>query len=715
MKPGAPLLPTISIVTPNYNGAEYLQSALKSVLDQDVAGLEYVVVDAASTDSSGLIISQFAERLSDTIIEPDTGHANALNKGFARTSGEIMGWLNSDDQLFDGTLAFVQRLFAAYPEIEWITGRASSMNAAGEVTHIHPARPWSRLRMLCGDHAFIQQESTFWRRSLWERTGATLDESLRVANDFELWMRFFREAELHTVDRHLGCFRVRPGQRSIVEARRYRDESRQVIARELDRLEPGFRAAFADMLPDRPVELSDDARERSAPDLAACDPAIIKPAAVNRRAHAMSRRKALPGAAAQPAPAHLFAPSDLSGFAGRHAGERCFIVGNGPSLNQTDLSRLEGETVFGCNGIFLLFDRIKWRPTYYTCVDSRVLPDRVGDINAMLDGHPDMTAFFPARLSDHSGGGAPQPARALIADRSNRYFFNERTPTLANPPWTMFSPDPGAYLIQPHTVTITMMQLAAYMGFSEIFLVGCDTTYKVGASVAQDTDGDRNSLALTSTDDDDANHFDPRYFGAGRRWHTPDLNAMIAQYGYARDALQAQGVRVFNATTGGELEVFDRIALDDAVARPRQSARSPAAECRRTHAERPAPQRPPGALQRSFRNNAKLVGVLALGAVMAAAAIVLTPGLELKLALAAGLAGLGGLGLAALVAAKSRRIVLNLIKRIEAGEREAAHREIALIELSARLDDAEYARLNGSDDDEDDASTAAAPHRAGTG
>jgi hypothetical protein len=692
MARGALHLPTMSIVTPNYNGADHLQACLNSVIDQQIQGLEYVVVDGGSTDGSGPIVTQFSDQLASAIIEPDTGHANALNKGFAQTTGEIMGWINSDDLLFDGSLAFVQRLFAAYPEIEWITGRASSMNAAGEVMHILPARPWSRLRMLCGDHAFIQQESTFWRRSLWERTGAGLDESLTVANDFELWMRFFREAELHTVDRHLGCFRVRPGQRSVVEAKRYRSESRQVIARELAALEPGFRAAFADILPETPVELSDEALRSQSHILAACDPPILKASAVNKRAHLRNQARATPTEVKGPAPAHTFAPSDLSALRDKHAGERCFILGNGPSLNSTDLSCLKDETVFGCNGVFLLFDRIDWRPTYYTCVDSRVLPDRAADIRAMLDAEPQMTGFFPTRLDDYSGLGAPEPARALITDGPNRLFFNQRVPTTANLPWSMFSPDPGAYLVQPQTVTITMMQLAAFMGFSELVLLGCDTTYQVSSSVEREASLERPQVALTSTHDDDLNHFDPRYFGAGRRWHVPDLNAMVTQYQHARTALEAQGVRVFNATVGGELEVFERLDLEDAVRRPRTSERTPRPAGAGTAQARARPKAP-SRLMETVRNNRTAMIGAGLAALAAAAVIAVAPGGAVKLALAASGLGLGALGLAALVTLKTRRIVLNLIKRIESYERESAKREITLIEMSARVDELEYQRL----------------------
>jgi glycosyltransferase involved in cell wall biosynthesis/uncharacterized Rossmann fold enzyme len=258
-------------------------------------------------------------------------------------------------------------------------------------------------------------------------------------------------------------------------------------------------------------------------------------------------------------------PADvLSRFKNRHRGQRCFIMGNGPSLNQTDLSKLAGETVFACNAVHLLFDRIAWRPTFYASVDSRTTADRAADISRMLAQTPDMTAFFPATQQLHDGSGALLDTRRLVGVHDNAWFFNEVTNSQADLPHSMFSLDAGERVVMPYTVAITMMQLAAYMGFSDIYLVGCDTRYVVPSNVDQGgpTAGDGRGLLLTSTADDDPNHFDPRYFGRGRRWHNPQVAKMIEHYGYARDALQGTGVSVYNATLGGDLEVFPRVEFD---------------------------------------------------------------------------------------------------------------------------------------------------------
>lgn len=250
----------------------------------------------------------------------------------------------------------------------------------------------------------------------------------------------------------------------------------------------------------------------------------------------------------------------LASLKDRHKGEHCFIMGNGPSLNEMDLSKLAGETVFACNGVDLLFDRIDWRPTYYVSVDSRVLPDRASIVSTMLATYPEMTGFFPAQLRDHGGGASDIDTRALLKNPANAVFFNE----VSNSPDLgvegMFSLDVADYVVQPYTVAITMMQLAAWMGFSEIILIGCDTDYSIPDSVDQQgPEIGGGKLLLTSTLDDDPNHFDPRYFGAGRRWHQPQVDKMIEHYRYAHRALERSGVTVINATVGGRLEVFDRV------------------------------------------------------------------------------------------------------------------------------------------------------------
>jgi glycosyltransferase involved in cell wall biosynthesis len=219
--------PKISLITPVWNSVRYLEAAMRSVLSQGYPNLEYIVVDGGSTDGSVDVIRQYAGQLAAWVSEPDRGMYDAINKGFAQSSGEVMGWISATDMLHSGSLFVVGSVFRAFPEVEWITGRPTGFSDEGMAAEILKLRRWSRWAFLAGANRYIQQESTFWRRSLWERAGARVDDSRRNASDFELWVRFFRHAKLYSVDALIGGFRSHPdslGLQNLAECHRIHDE-----------------------------------------------------------------------------------------------------------------------------------------------------------------------------------------------------------------------------------------------------------------------------------------------------------------------------------------------------------------------------------------------------------------------------------------------------------------------------------------------------------
>jgi len=232
--------PTISLVTPSFNMAGYLDAALRSVLDQHYPALEYFVVDGGSTDGSIDIIRSHEARLAGWISEPDGGMYDALNKGFARTSGEIMGWLNADDLHTPWALRLVAEVFAALPQVEWLTTLTPLVwDAEGKPIARHETIGFCRRGFLRGENlpglrvqgaTPIQQESTFWRRSLWERTGGRLDTRWRLAGDFELWARFFQQAHLHAIEAPIAGFRIHEGQQTASRLQSYCDEARRILS-----------------------------------------------------------------------------------------------------------------------------------------------------------------------------------------------------------------------------------------------------------------------------------------------------------------------------------------------------------------------------------------------------------------------------------------------------------------------------------------------------
>lgn len=227
-------LPLISIVTPSYNQAEYLEECIDSILSQNYPNLEYIIMDGGSTDGSVDIIRKYEKHLTYWQSQPDGGQYQAINEGFQRSTGEIMGWLNSDDKLHSGALNSLAAIFSSRVDVEWILGRPTWWNRDGSLKDVADfIETWTRRRFLSGDYRWIQQESTFWKRSLWQRAGSYVSTEYSLAGDLELWARFFRYASLYCTEVMIGGFRqYSEAQRSDLHMGKYIEESEKITLRE---------------------------------------------------------------------------------------------------------------------------------------------------------------------------------------------------------------------------------------------------------------------------------------------------------------------------------------------------------------------------------------------------------------------------------------------------------------------------------------------------
>jgi len=196
--------PLISVVVPNFNQEKFIGDALNSIFSQRYNPLEAIVMDGGSCDESVKAIEQWSEHITSWRSEPDAGSYDAVNKAMALSRGEILCYLNSDDKFFPGCLAIVGEIFQTQPEVNWLTTLAPAIwDFQGNCVEVRHTPGYSREAFLDGRYGggsntpwfgtslpvyrHIQQESTFWRRSLWEKTGAKIESGITYAGDFELW------------------------------------------------------------------------------------------------------------------------------------------------------------------------------------------------------------------------------------------------------------------------------------------------------------------------------------------------------------------------------------------------------------------------------------------------------------------------------------------------------------------------------------------------
>lgn len=239
--------PKISIITPVYNRVRMIEQTIRSVLGQNYPNLEYIIIDGGSTDGTVDVIRKYADELvrgerlevkgSENgnaavhalrwLSEPDNGMYYAIMKGMAMATGDIVAWINSDDMYHTNALHVVGQIFAQLPEVEWLTGTPTLYNTEGLCVKTFPTQYWSWERFKRGDFRWLQQESTFFRKYLFDKVGG-LNLHYQLAADFELWCKMFQEAKLYSVNTILGGFRQHGEQLSIEGQCHYEAEAKTI-------------------------------------------------------------------------------------------------------------------------------------------------------------------------------------------------------------------------------------------------------------------------------------------------------------------------------------------------------------------------------------------------------------------------------------------------------------------------------------------------------
>jgi len=220
-----------SIVTPSWNSEAYLAETIDSVISQKGDfDIEYIVQDNQSGDRTCEIVRNYMAMLESgsypircksvsmrLISEPDTGMYDAINRGFSGATGDVYAYINSDDIYLPGAFQVVARCMALRPDVAWLKGITSYINAGSAIIAIGKCnlycQEWLRLGIYGRAAGFVQQDSVFWRAALWQTSGGC-DSGLKVAGDYRLWMTFAQHARLYSVVAYLSCFRRVQGQLS---------------------------------------------------------------------------------------------------------------------------------------------------------------------------------------------------------------------------------------------------------------------------------------------------------------------------------------------------------------------------------------------------------------------------------------------------------------------------------------------------------------------
>lgn len=212
----------ITVVTPSYNQGQYLEATIQSVLSQNYPDLDYIIIDGGSTDNSVEIIQKYADKLAYWVSEKDKGQTDAINKGLMRGTGEVMGWLNSDDILLPGALHAIGQAFAQDEQVQVVCGFRHFIDAEGKFmvnwirglpTHYHLRR-----------RSILPQETVYWRRGVWAKLGQ-LDETYRFCMDYEYWLRMVAAGyEITLLPHYIGGFRQHEEAKSATIRDVYRQE-----------------------------------------------------------------------------------------------------------------------------------------------------------------------------------------------------------------------------------------------------------------------------------------------------------------------------------------------------------------------------------------------------------------------------------------------------------------------------------------------------------
>ncbi|MEX0740644.1 MAG: glycosyltransferase [Pseudohongiella sp.] len=614
--------PKVSIITPSYNGVDYLETLLQSIDRQTYDNWEHIIFDNCSTDKTHKILEMYADSRRKVIVESDRGQSNALNKGFAQSTGDIICWINVDDYYYSNDVIkeVVNELSSSEHQI--VFGKAFwRYEPEGIEISVWIDSDTSNFNDRFTKHLGLCQPSVFWKRCAYQAVGE-LDESLHYAMDFEYWCRMYKAGmSWKFSDQYFATHRVHKDMKTVSDRGRSLIETIIVVLKEygivsdewVGRLVDYYNSGCVGLQNDsvKPQLMSNSEAERLREILPMiflpCDNILLR-AYVSELAFSQKLNTKLPimdffsdllrtascgysynrlsfdrsinfikdivfnlsyyeklSTRTTPSPL-VRAPLDdgkpieagvrngdvihkdvrvdksmnnfqfqrLLRFKNRYLNQECVLLCNGPSLKSVDFTLIQNRFIIGLNKIYLGKDLVGRLPDLVVAVNKKVIEQSVEQFESMP------TLKF---LGSRAG-------LAIPIDPLTFYFKS------ADSSAPRFSRNIIKEVHEGWTVTHAALQVAHYLGFSKVIIVGMDHNFP-GAY------GKPNESQVMPAED--TNHFVPNYFGYGQSWDLPDLENSEISYASARSEYEKDGRLIIDATKDGCCNIFVKMSLAEAL------------------------------------------------------------------------------------------------------------------------------------------------------
>jgi len=603
--------PKISVIIPIYNVEQYLKKCVDSVLDQSFHNFEIIAVNDGSTDNSLQILESYSDDRIQIITQENQGLSGARNTGIKAASGEYIAFLDSDDYLEQTTLADLYKR-ATKKDSDIIVFRYRQVDDLGEILYTSGITDTfskdQHFRRILAAQSSSMACDKMYKRSLWVEHDILFPPNLYHEDVATIYKLFYYAGSISVIEKPFYNWLKREGSISKSISEKHISDVEKILEstklfllknkifntyeKEYIRRSLHFLFGLTDRINDSKASQEEKRflrhrvwlvikkLELNTPNtlikLKQIDKRLylklklkikhgkkeykmlrkiadtILPKGSSRRelvkklafGNGMAKQDAIVSENGKPMlnvalPITKDEQSSLKRLKNKFKGERCFIVGNGPSLNKCDLSLLKDEYTFAVNGIFYKTEEMGFKPTFYMVEDGHVVDDNLPKINAYDPPYK----FFPALYKEK------------IVKTDNTYFFAADLgfyrgdhPSFEKP---RFSKDFSEVSYCGQSVTYLNMQLAYYLGFTEVYLIGMDFSYAIRES-------DEVKGATLISNEDDINHFHPDYFGKGKKWHDPKVHNVAKNYEFAKENFEADGRSIYNATVGGKLEIFER-------------------------------------------------------------------------------------------------------------------------------------------------------------